>query len=76
MVDGIPVHYIEHGSGTPVLALHGVEVDHHEMAGSLEPVFANRPGYRRIYLDLPGMGRTPAPTPSPATTTSFRSCSA
>jgi pimeloyl-ACP methyl ester carboxylesterase len=61
IVNGIPVQVVEHGSGTPVLGLHGVDVDHREMAGSLEPLFADRPGYRRIYPDLPGMGRTPAP---------------
>jgi pimeloyl-ACP methyl ester carboxylesterase len=67
-VNGIPVHFAEHGSGTPVVALHGAGVDHREMAASLEPVFADRPGrrrtgpgYRRIYPDLPGMGGTPAP---------------
>jgi pimeloyl-ACP methyl ester carboxylesterase len=60
-VNGVPVHFADHGGGTPVLALHGVGVDHREMAGGLEPVFADRPGYRRIYPDLPGMGRTPAP---------------
>jgi pimeloyl-ACP methyl ester carboxylesterase len=60
-VNGIPVHYAEHGSGTPVLALHGGNVDHREVMGALEPVFAGRPGYRRLYPDLPGMGRTPAP---------------
>ena len=60
-VDGIPVHYTEHGSGTPVLALHGAGVDHREIMGALEPLFADRPGHRRIYPDLPGMGRTPAP---------------
>jgi pimeloyl-ACP methyl ester carboxylesterase len=61
MVNGIPVHYAQHGTGTPVLALHGGDVDHREIRGALEPVFAERPGYRRIYPDLPGMGRTPAP---------------
>jgi len=60
-VNGVPVHFVDHGSGTPVLALHGVGVDHRELAGALEPLFADRPGYRRIYPDLPGMGRTPAP---------------
>ena len=60
-VDGIPMHYAQHGSGTPVLALHGVGVDHREIMGALEPLFADRPGHRRIYPDLPGMGRTPAP---------------
>jgi pimeloyl-ACP methyl ester carboxylesterase len=60
-VNGIQVHYDQHGSGTPVLALHGVGVDHREIMGALEPLFAGRPGYRRVYPDLPGMGRTPAP---------------
>jgi pimeloyl-ACP methyl ester carboxylesterase len=60
-VNGIPVHHAQHGSGTPVLALHGAGVDHREIMGALEPLFADRPGYRRIYPDLPGMGRTPAP---------------
>jgi pimeloyl-ACP methyl ester carboxylesterase len=60
-VGGVPVNYAEHGDGTPVVALHGVGVDHREMAATLEPVFAGRAGYRRIYPDLPGMGRTPAP---------------
>ncbi|MCU1519468.1 MAG: alpha/beta hydrolase fold protein [Pseudarthrobacter sp.] len=57
----VPVHYAEHGSGTPVLALHGAGVDHREIAAALEPVFAGLPGFRRLYPDLPGMGRTPAP---------------
>jgi pimeloyl-ACP methyl ester carboxylesterase len=60
-VNGIPVHYRQHGSGTPVLGLHGAGVDHRELMGALEPVFTHRPGYRRIYPDLPGMGHTPAP---------------
>lgn len=60
MVNGIPVHYVEEDSGTPVLALHGWEVDHRLMSGILEPLFGDRTGYRRIYPDLPGMGRTPA----------------
>jgi pimeloyl-ACP methyl ester carboxylesterase len=55
------VHYVPHGGGTPVLALHGAGVDHREIMAALEPLFADRPGYRRVYPDLPGMGRTPAP---------------
>ena len=60
-LNGIPVHYADHGSGLPVLGLHGGGVDHREIMGALEPLFTDRPGYRRIYPDLPGMGRTPAP---------------
>jgi pimeloyl-ACP methyl ester carboxylesterase len=36
-------------------------VDHREIAGALEPILSNVPGFRRLYPDLPGMGRTPAP---------------
>lgn len=61
IVSDLPVHYIEHGRGTPVLALHGWMSHHGEMTGALEPFFRDRPGFRRIYLDLPGMGQTPAP---------------
>jgi pimeloyl-ACP methyl ester carboxylesterase len=48
------------GSGTPVLTIHGWSPDHRLMRGCLEPVFGSldRP-YKRIYFDLPGMGRTP-----------------
>jgi pimeloyl-ACP methyl ester carboxylesterase len=59
-ITGVPVHYAEYGSGTPVLALHGAGVDHREVAGALEPILSKIPGYRRLYPDLPGMGLTPA----------------
>src|SRR5512139_3466567 len=55
------MHYVEHGEGLPMLALHGAGVDHREMMACLDPVFDAFTGYRRIYPDLPGMGRTPAP---------------
>lgn len=55
------MHFIERGTGTPLLALHGSTADHRLMLGCLEPVLARRPGYRRLYPDLPGMGRSPAP---------------
>jgi pimeloyl-ACP methyl ester carboxylesterase len=55
------VHYVEHGSGRPVLVLHGAGVDHREAEACFEPVFDGVAGLRRIYPDLPGMGRTVAP---------------
>lgn len=61
MVGNVPVRYHERGSGVPILILHGSGVDHREMAIVLEPLFEVRSGYRRIYIDLPGMGETPAP---------------
>ncbi|WP_436474242.1 alpha/beta fold hydrolase [Arthrobacter sp. R4] len=60
-VSGVPMHYAEYGSGIPILALHGAGVDHREIVGVLEPIFSGIPGFRRLYPDLPGMGRTPAP---------------
>jgi len=60
-VGGTAVHYVEHGAGRPVLVLHGAGVDHREPEACFEPVFDGVAGFRRIYPDLPGMGRTPAP---------------
>jgi pimeloyl-ACP methyl ester carboxylesterase len=36
--------------------LHGFSLDHRMMVACMEPVFRDRPGWRRIYLDMPGMG--------------------
>ncbi|HZX05873.1 alpha/beta hydrolase [Kribbella sp.] len=54
------LHYVSHGDGVPVLALHGWTPDHRLMTGCLEPIFSAMTGYRRLYPDLPGMGRSPA----------------
>ncbi|RJQ83384.1 alpha/beta hydrolase [Pseudonocardiaceae bacterium YIM PH 21723] len=55
------LNHVEYGEGFPVLAIHGTGVDHRLMTGCLEPIFQARPGYRRVYPDLPGMGGSPAP---------------
>ena len=55
------IYYEEHGEGIPVLCIHGFPVDHRLMSGCLEPVFSGLTGYKRIYLDLPGMGKSSAP---------------
>ncbi len=55
------IHFVEHGEGTSVLVLHGAGVDHREAEACFEPALHAQAGYRRIYPDLPGMGRTPAP---------------
>jgi len=52
---------VEHGRGRPVLVLHGGYVDHREAVACFEPALEGVPGLRRIYPDLPGMGRTAAP---------------
>lgn len=55
------MHYVEHGAGTPVLVLHGAGVDHREAEACFEPALGGYGGLRRVYPDLPGLGRTPAP---------------
>jgi pimeloyl-ACP methyl ester carboxylesterase len=60
-VQGIPVAVEERGAGRPIVLIHGWQGDHRYMAADLESVFVHEPQWRRIYLDLPGHGQTPAP---------------
>jgi pimeloyl-ACP methyl ester carboxylesterase len=60
-LDRITVHYEVYGEGRPFLALHGWPLDHRAMVGAFEPIFAKRQGWKRIYPDLPGMGKTEGP---------------
>jgi pimeloyl-ACP methyl ester carboxylesterase len=53
--------YETHGEGIPILMIHGFGIDRHVMIGCMEPIFKTRSGWKRIYFDLPGMGRTTAP---------------
>jgi pimeloyl-ACP methyl ester carboxylesterase len=57
-VNGVRVHYVEHGDdGVPLVALHGAGVDHRDIEVAIEG-FVPTTGYRRMYPDLPGMGRS------------------
>ena len=58
-IDDVVIHYAEHGEGLPLVALHGVGVDHRELEAALEPLLADS-GCRRIYPDLPAMGESTA----------------
>jgi pimeloyl-ACP methyl ester carboxylesterase len=58
-VKGVPVHYEIRGSGRPMIMIHGFVVDSRSLMGAMEPVFAHKAGWRRIYFDMPGMGKTP-----------------
>ncbi|MDX9953255.1 MAG: alpha/beta hydrolase [Anaerolineae bacterium] len=59
-VRDIPIYYEVHGSGRPILMIHGWSPDHRLMKGCMEPVFQSvDTAWQRIYLDLPGMGKTP-----------------
>lgn len=48
------------GDGFPVLLIHGWGMDHHIMSGCMEPIFESLTNvqYKRIYIDLPGMGES------------------
>lgn len=48
------------GVGAPILFLHGWGMDKRIMTGCFEPIFDNLNNFRRIYIDLPGMGMSTA----------------
>ncbi|CEG29732.1 alpha/beta fold hydrolase [Bacillus sp. B-jedd] len=52
------IYYEEIGNGTPIIMIHGYTPDHRLMRGCMEPIFAAKNGWQRIYIDLPGMGLT------------------
>lgn len=61
-VGDVDLHYVEFPGDSPasgtVLLLHGFSCDHRMMTAAFEPVFESRTGWRRLYLDLPGHGRS------------------
>ena len=58
----ITVHYETFGEGRPLIVLPGWPDDWRVPADYIEPLFQDRPGWRRIYLDLPGRGQTKGET--------------
>ena len=56
-INVVLIHFVQQGADVPLVALHGVGVDHREIEAAIDAVV---PGsrYRRIYPDLPGMGRS------------------
>lgn len=57
----LTVHYEAISEGRPILMLHGFSVDHRYMMADFEPIFQRRHGWKRIYVDLPGHGKTRGP---------------
>lgn len=57
-IKNISINYEIVGEGKPVIMIHGYEPDHRLMYGCMEPVFRDKNGYKRIYIDLPGMGKS------------------
>jgi len=56
---GISIHFESKGQGRPFLMLHGSPSDHARAMAEVEPAFRSRRGWRRVYPDLPGHGKTP-----------------
>jgi pimeloyl-ACP methyl ester carboxylesterase len=54
------IDYESFGSGIPLVVLHGMPLDRHASMHEFEPILSARPGWRRIYPDVPGHGRSPA----------------
>jgi pimeloyl-ACP methyl ester carboxylesterase len=59
-VDDLPVYYESFGEGRPIVFLPGWGNANGEGRDVHEPIFSTHPGWRRIYLDPPGTGRTPS----------------
>lgn len=57
----ITIHYEAHGEGIPIIFLHGWSeyASHLGWLNVMEPFFQDKDGWQRIYVDLPGMGKTP-----------------
>jgi len=55
-INNVLVHYVEHGDGVPLVALHGAGVDHREIEAAIEAVVP-AVGHRRIYPDLQNPSR-------------------
>jgi pimeloyl-ACP methyl ester carboxylesterase len=61
-VTGVPISLTVVGEGRPLLAIHGWSADQEYLQADLEPCFQGRTDeWCRVYPDLPGHGRTPAP---------------
>lgn len=59
-INGTPIYYEQYGEGEAILCIHGFPEDRRALAGCLEPIFDDISGYRRLYVDLPGLGKSPA----------------
>ena len=52
------VYYEEFGEGEPILIIHGLACNIELMKGCIEPIFKKVNDYKRIYIDLLGMGKS------------------
>ncbi len=57
-VKDLSINYEVIGNGKPIVIIHGYSLDHKTMTACMEPIFKNENNYKRIYIDLPGMGQS------------------
>lgn len=58
-LEKITVHYDVFGEGRPIIVLPGWSLNTRWTAHETEPYFQQRDGWKRIYIDPPGHGKTP-----------------
>ena len=54
----ISIHYEVFGEGKPLIILPGWSMNTHRASHRIEPYFQHREGWKRIYIDPPGHGKT------------------
>ena len=59
ILENITVHCEVFGAGRPLIILPGWGGNTRESAFTMEPFLQPRPGWKRIYIDPPGHGKTP-----------------
>ncbi|WP_425448283.1 alpha/beta fold hydrolase [Dethiothermospora halolimnae] len=52
------INYEVKGSGKPILLFSGFATDMNTMKNCMEPIFSKKSGWKRIYVDHPGVGDT------------------
>jgi len=58
-LENITIHYEVFGEGKPIIVLPGWSLNTRLTAYETEPYFQGREGWKRIYIDPPGHGKTP-----------------
>jgi len=58
-LENITIHYETYGKGRPIIFLPGWSLNARLTADQMEPCFHQREGWKRIYIDPPGHGKTP-----------------
>src|SRR5215204_2686026 len=58
ILENITIHYETYGAGKPIIFVPGWGMSAGSIVHDMEPVFRQRAGWQRIYIDPPGHGKT------------------